>query len=397
MPGAMAAGGGSGKQWIWMLVGGIAAIGAAKGLHHAGAGPGWLASALLAVGGMAVVLGSCESLIKCNEGVAAHLRWNTFVAGQIAGLASNIPEVVMLGFVVAKAPRVGFIVVAFTLHFGALLFGVYSGLLPRDERGRARLPEPMVKLSTDLYACAGAVFLATGAIMLAIDAFHPGPEAVLRASDLYVLGGALLFVEVVAVARLIGRFSGRAGEDADEPGAGETPAVDAEALPSVGSIVAYGLVGVAMSVVGGHAIGEFADTLVATLTGAGYSQMFGALVLAVFAAAGQIAMVATSHAKGKHDLALANVSAGITQVPFVVMPIVLIQIAAFGQLGIIPTLGDGGVLPIDLETTSVFLLAFPPLLILWKAVEDDGTVNWVETATMVAVFGLTLYFLVQRA
>jgi hypothetical protein len=45
----------------------------------------------------------------------------------------------------------------------------------------------------------------------------------------------------------------------------------------------------------------------------------------------------------------------------------------------------------------VFLLAFPPLLILWKAVQDDGHVNWVETATMVAVFGLTLYFLAQRA
>ncbi len=378
-----------------MLVGGTAAIGAAKGLQHAGAGPGWLGSALLAVGGMAVVLGSCESLIKCIEGVAAHLRWNTFVAGQMAGLASNVPEVVMLGFVVARAPRVGFIVVAFTLHFGALLFGAYSGLLPRDESGHARLPEPMVQLSTDLYACAGAVFLATGMIMLAIDAFHPGPEAVLRAGDLYVLGGALLFVEVVAVVRLVGRFSRRAGEDADDLAAGEAP--DAESLPPVASIVAYGAIGIVMSVVGGHAVGEFADTLVEALTGAGYSQMFGALVLAVFAAAGQIAMVVTSHAKGKHDIALANVSAGVTQVPFVVMPIALIQIAAFGQLGIIPTVGDGGVLPIDLETTSVFLLAFPPLLILWKAVQDDGTVNWVETATMVAVFGLTLYFLVQRA
>jgi hypothetical protein len=50
-------------------------------------------------------------------------------------------------------------------------------------------------------------------------------------------------------------------------------------------------------------------------------------------------------------------------------------------------------LPIDLETTSVIILAFPPMLILWKAIQDDGFVNWVETATMVAIFGLVIYFL----
>ena len=57
---------------------------------------------------------------------------------------------------------------------------------------------------------------------------------------------------------------------------------------------------------------------------------------------------------------------------------------------------DHDALPIDLETTSVVLLAFPPMLILWKSVQDDGKVNWVETAGMVSVFGLVIYFLARH-
>ena len=204
----------------------------------------------------------------------------------------------------------------------------------------------------------------------------------------------MLFVEVVAILRLLARFS----KDNPEPGeeVEDIEEIPEEELMSVSSIVTYGLVGIVTSVIGGHAVGEFADILVTGMAAAGYSEMLGALILSVFACAGAIAMIATAHSKGMYDIALANVSGWINQVPFVVMPIALIQIAIFSQMGVVPPLPGGGVLPIDLETTSVFLLAFPPLLILWKAVQDDGSVNWVETATMIALFVLTLYFLVQH-
>ena len=146
------------------------------------------------------------------------------------------------------------------------------------------------------------------------------------------------------------------------------------------------------AVIGGHAVGEFADTLVTGLTAAGYSEMLGALILSIFATAGATAMIATAHAKGKYDIALANVSGAITQVPFVVLPIVLILIGVFAHTGVTAAPPELA-LPIDLETTSVVLLAFPPMLILWKAIQDDGYVNWVETASMLAIFGLTIYFL----
>lgn len=389
----------------------------------------------------------------------------------MAGLASNIPELVMLGFVLAKSPRVGFIVVAFTLHIGVMAFGIYSGLLPRDASGHATLPAPLVKLSTDLYACAGAIFLATGALMLSMKTFSAGKGkgAGFDSTDLYVIGGALLFVEVVAVVRLVKRFSGpsapqptpapvetpsaptsveaatepTAQEEAPKPQPGgkkkkgkkkkgkkgkkgkkqaqpaqavakaiEPPVKEAlkpaqvaattqekeeEAeLLSGGMVLFYGALGLITSVIGGHAVGDFADILVKELTAAGYSQMLGALILSIFACAGVYVMIATAHAKGMYSIALANVSGAVTQVPFVVMPISLILIAVFAQTGVTPPLPGGIALPIDLHTTVILFLAFPPMLILWKAIQDDGKVNWVETAVMIAIFGLTLYFLARH-
>jgi Sodium/calcium exchanger protein len=401
----MAAGGGSGGNWwVGVLVAGGVMVAAGMGMHSAHVGPVWLAAALLGLGGLGVVFGSCEAMIKAVEGVAARTGLNEFVAGQMAGLASNLPELVMLGFVLAAEPRVGFIVAMLTLHVGAATFGIYSGLLPRDATGHAKLPEPLVKLSTDLYACAGAVFFATGSLMAVMHIFakgdHDGVVASLGATDLYVLGGALIFVEVVAVVRLVKRFSGT-GDAIDEANVeeadhGESTSESPEEPPSVASIVGFGVLGLSTSIVGGHAVGDFADILVKGLTAAGYSQMVGALILAVFACAAALAMIVTAHAKGMYDIALANVSGQINQVPFVILPVTLILLAVFAQVGVIPTLASGGILPIDLQTTSVVLLGFPSMLLLWKAVQDDGTVNWVETATMVAIFAIIIYFLASH-
>jgi len=83
-----------------------------------------------------------------------------------------------------------------------------------------------------------------------------------------------------------------------------------------------------------------------------------------FASAGALAMIAASHVKGLHDVALAGVSGAVTQVPFVVLPIAMILIAVFTQTGVVPGTEHGGALPIDLETVSVLLLGFPPMLVL---------------------------------
>ncbi len=388
-------GGGGGNTWIYILVAGIVLCGAGYGLEAAEAGPHWLVIVCLALGGLGVVFGSCEAMIKCVEGIGERLGWNQFVAGTLAGLASNIPEIVMLGFVVAAAPRVAFVVVALTLHVNALMFGIYSGLLPRDASGQARLPAPLVKISTDLYAAGGGVFLATGCLMVLMKIFDSGEHSGegFGVVDLYVLGACLLLVQVVATTQLVKRFS------KDEPAAEEEmelPPEEPEPAappPSWAKIAGFGVLGTVTSLLGGHAVGDFADALVGALNEAGYPEMVGAIILSLFAGAGAYVMIATAHFKKMYDIALANVSGSITQVPFVVLPAVMILIAVLAQTGVIPHLPGGAVLAVDLETTSVVLLAFPPMLMLWKSVQDDGTVNWVETAGMVAVFGLTIYFL----
>jgi len=410
----MAGGGGGGKTWIGILVLGFVLAGAGMGLHAKEMGPAWLTAALLALGGLGIVGGSCESMIKSVEGLGQRLGWNEFVAGTMAGLASNIPEIVMLAFVVLAEPRVAFVVVALTLHVGALAFGVYCGLLPRDKTGMARLPDPLVKLSTDLFAAGGAVFLCLGMLMLTMRALDVGDHAgeALGAGDLYVVGIALLCIEVVAVRQLVMRFAGPAPEEEATPAEAaretarlaalpeaESPAAaEAEAPPSIGVIAFYGVLGAACSLVGGHAVGDFAGMLVEALTARGYSEMLGAIILSVFACSGVYLMIATAHFKGMYDVALANASGAINQVPFVVLPVVLILTAAFAQLGVLDPalLPKTGVLAIDFETTSVVLFGFPIFLILWKSVQDDGQVNWLETASMVAVFALIIYFLAQH-
>ncbi len=350
----------------------------------------WLRGLALGLGGLAVVFGSCEAMIKSVDGVGARLGWNPFVAGTMAGLASNVPELVMLGFVLAAEPRVGFVVTCLTLHVGALVFGLYSGFLPRDRTGHARLPEPLVKVTTDLFAAAGGVFLGTGLIMLLLHSFAAGEHRGegLGVADLTVLGIALLGVQVVATLELVKRFSG--GEKPEPSGA---PAAPARPPPGVGAIVGFGAVGLGASVVGGHAVGDFADILVSGLAQRGVPEMVGALLLSVFASSGALAMIVTSHQKKLYDVALASAAGQVSQVPFVVLPVAMLILAVMAAAGVIPKSSTGAVLPIDLETTSVMLLAFPPMLLLNKAVQDDGQVSWVETAAMTCVFAVVLYLL----
>jgi len=391
------AGASEGNGWIKKLVGGgavvLAATVAPKVLGH-DAVPVWLHALALGLGGLAVVFGSCEAMIKSVEGIGARLGLNPFVAGTMGGLASNVPELVMLGFVLAAAPRVGFIVTCLTLHIGALALGVYSGFLPKDEAGHSRLPDPLVKINTDLFAAAAGVFLGLGLVMIMLRAFGAGDHGGegLGVADLTIIGAALLLVQVISTVELVRRFSGKGAEGAE----GEKEKTDgppAEAPPSWGSIAGFGVVGLIASVVGGHAVGDFADVLVEGLAARGYAEMVGALLLAVFASAGAFAMIVTSHSKKMFDVALAAAAGQVSQVPFVVLPVAMILLAILAVTGVVPTAASGAVLPIDLETTSVVVLAFPPMLMLWKAIQDDGQVNRVETAAMVCVFGIVVYLL----
>jgi Ca2+/H+ antiporter len=200
------------------------------------------------------------------------------------------------------------------------------------------------------------------------------------------MGVGLLLVQVVAVLDLIKRF-------AAAPGGAEPAEPGAEPPPSWGWIIGHGAVGLCCAVVGGHAVGDFADGLVDALTERQYPEMVGAIVVSLFAGVASYLMVATAHMKKKYDVALSNVSGAVTQVPFVILPGTMLIMALLAQLGVIPTLPHGGVLAIDLETTAVVMFGAPTLLVLWHSIQDDGKVNPLETTIMVVVFGLIIYFL----
>lgn len=379
-----------GKIWLGLLVGGAILIAIGMAFEHQDLSP-WLIASLLGIGGLAVVFGACEVMIKAVDGYAKKKQINTFVAGTMAGLASNIPEIIMLAFILAATPIVGFIVTAFTLHVGVAAFGLYCGFLPRNIEGEAALPAPLVKLSTDLYAAAGAIFFSLGIVMLLMkvfvgDGIHRGN---LNAMDLYVLGSLLLAIEIVAIFRLIKRFS----NDETTPKIAEQEIKEGLSYPA---IIGFASLGLLASIFGGHAVGSFSEMLVESLTKAGYSKILGALILSIFASAGAFTMIAIAHFKQQYNIAMASASGAISQVPFVVLPITFILLAIFGQTGLIPVLPDGGILPINFQTTSIIFLGFPSMLILWKSVQDDGKVNWVETVSMVAVFFLAIYLLVAH-
>lgn len=381
-------------QWLWLLlIGMLFIVGATFGVHT----HGWLLAILLGVGGLIVVFASSEMMIMAVDGYAKRKKMNSFVAGTMAGLSSNIPELVMLAFVLMATPRVGFIVTVLTVHVGAAAFGLYCGTLPRDVEGNAHLPKPLVKLSTDLYAAAAGIFFSLGLIMFLMYAFNTNSssQATLTVTDLYVFGAILLSIQVVAIYRLVKRFSG-----VHTPQSSEDVPLEAainEPLMPMRNIIAFSIAGLVASVIGGHSVGEFAGILVHKLGEAGYSQMFGAIILSVFASAGAFVMIGTAHFQGKYNIAMANASGAITQVPFLVLPVAMIMLAIFTQTGIIPALDMmNGVVLIDLHTTSAILLGFPSMLVLWKAVQDDGKVNWLETASMVAIFLLVIYLLVAH-
>lgn len=382
------------RQWLWLLLIGFVLIAAATFIVHS---EGWLVAILRGLGGLMVVFASSEMMIMAVDGFAKRQKMNSFVAGTLAGLSSNIPELVMLAFVLMATPRIGFIVTVLTLHVGAAAFGLYSAALPRDVEGNAHMPQPLVNLSTDLYAAAAGVFFSLGVIMVLMKAFSAEgiTSSSLSVRDLYVFGVALLSIQVVAVSRLIKRFSGDHKPESVE----DVPMALShnEKLMPITVIIAFSLAGLGASIVGGHSVGEFAGILVHKLEAAGYNEMFGAIILSVFSAAGAFIMIGTAHAQKKYSIAMANASGAITQVPFLVLPAAMIMLAAFTQTGVIAALDNSsGVIPIDLHTTSAIFLGFPSMLILWKAVQDDGKVNWLETSTMVAIFALVIYLLVAH-
>lgn len=385
---------GGGNWWKWCLGVGVALVVAATVSGRALASLPVVANVLLAGGGLLAIAGSCEAMIRAAIGFGGKMRWNEFVAGTIASLASNVPEVVMLGFVVAADVRVAFVVALLTLHINALVFSLFCLLLPRDGGDRASLPKAISVLGADMLVSSAGLMVVIGLLMVVMALFNGGDHAGLSLGrwDLLMIALALLAVLVVYLLALVRRYAGTSRETGAGQAAGERSA------PSMSwsTIALYGGLGGLGALIGGHAIGEFAGNLVDVLAAMGHSEMLGAIVIAFLAGVPAYILVSSAHAHGKTDLALSNVFGAIVQVPFVTLPAVLLFAVVLAAFGVVPVLPSGGLLAIDFETVLVVLFAFPTLLVLWQSVGDDGAVNKLETTIMLVLFALVLYLLAMH-
>lgn len=377
--------------WKWGLPLGFALVIGAMVLEYFEVHAPVFLGILLAFGGLITIAGACEVLIRAVMGLAGKLKWNEYVAGAIGSLASNIPEVVMLAFVVASNIRIAFVVTLLTLHINALVFSIFCILLPKDKSGHAKLPKAISILGTDMLVCASGLLITLGFLMMSMSFFDFGIHAGegLGIWDLVAIATVLLTVEVVYIITLVRRFSGTSPETGDDQAKGKVE----KSEMSWKTIAFYGFLGALGALAGGHAVGDFAKILVGYLEAQGASEMIGAIVVSFLAGSASYIMVTSAHVKGKSELALSNVFGALLQVPFVILPAVLLFAAVFAGFEIIPTLPQGGVLSIDLETISVILFAFPTLLVLWKSISDDSKVNRLETAIMLGLFALVIYFL----
>ena len=379
--------------WGWILIAGLVLSAALRVVHI----EGWLEGVLDAVTGLCLVAGSCEALIISVEGLSAKLGWNQFVGGTIAAVVSNIPEISLLGFFVVDDPTMAFVIGLMSVYTNSMAFALYAIFLPKD-RGAASIPPAIVRAGTDLLAFGANLMLVLAGAMIVLHEFASPIESI-GVPELYALGILLLVVFITFLVSLVRYFSEApkeeaekaesAGEKKAEPAKKEEPAHDEghSAPSSWGGILGLLGLGVFGSFLGGEALSEMGDHIVAAFPGLG--RMTVALILALIAGIPTYVIVVNAHLKKQPLIALSNTFGGLTQNLFNVMAFCCLMIAVFNTTGVL----DHQTVPITIQTTLSVLFVYPTYTILRRAIEDDGKFNWIEIVSLVGLFSFLMFLL----
>lgn len=377
--------------WGWVLVAGFALAAILHFVHVEGV-PGALLEVLA---GLMLIGGSCEALIYSVEGMSHLFGWNKFVGGTIAAVVSNIPEIALLGFFVVDDPTMAFVIGLMSVYTNSMVFALYAVLMPKD-RGAASIPAPIVKAGTDLLSFGGGLCLALAGTMICLREFD-SPITSIGAPELAFVGGALFSVFMTFLVTLVKTSS---AEDAKSKEEAKTTATEAaehaadeeehagvpKTLPGVLGLLSLGVLG---SFLGGHAMSDVGDFIVATFPG--LSSMSVALILALISGVPTYVIVGNAHLKKQALIALSNTFGGLTQNLFNVMAICCLMIAVFNWVGIL----DHTTIPINLATTLSVLFIYPTYTILSRAIEDDGKFNWIEIVSLLALFSFLMFVLTR--
>jgi len=342
------------------------------------------------IGGIMLIAGSCEAFVLSVEGIAHNMHLTDYVAGIYASIASTIPELfVLLFLIIGGNYEMAWILALATIFMNSLVFALYTLILPKDEFGNYRLPDAIHHVGSDLLTMGAVISLSVGLSMMLVHLFPLTGGNVLLSQYLdsgeLMLFGFCLIIVFIAYLYRITKYYGRCDPDSEDPLLACDVRQDVISKRSVAIFLVFAAIGAAL---GGEALSSFANFI--TIEG-DLPIIHAALLLVVFGGTPEYIIVASSHRKDEIEVALSNAFGGIVQVFFVIFAFTML---ASGLLGFFDPIHLGtNILPIELYSVVLLLFAFPTMFILREMITDDAKINALESVSMIAVFIMMLYIL----
>ncbi len=339
-------------------------------------------------GGVMLIAGACEAFVISVEGIAHNFNMTDYVSGIYASLASTIPELAVIIFLIlGQQFEMAWVLALATIFMNSLVFAIYTLMLPKDEQGNFRLPDAIQWVGSDLLTMGAVISLAVGLSMIVVMLFPVGELGIiythLQAGELVVFGLCLLVV-FVAYLYTITKYYGKTPEPIDHDGEDGGVIYHHLSRPKLALYLIFASAG---ALLGGEALANFAN-FASGAEGLNLSFLHTALLLVIFAGTPEYIIVASSHIKEEIEVALSNAFGGIVQVFFVIFGFTLL---ASGITGFVLNIQD--VVPIDLFSVVLLVFAFPSMFLLRQMITDDSKVNALESIAMIAVFVMMLYIL----
>jgi Ca2+/Na+ antiporter len=342
------------------------------------------------IGGVLLIGGACEAFVISVEGIAHNYNMTDYVSGIYASIASTIPELVVIVFLILSGQyAMAWILALATIFMNSLVFALYTLILPKDEHGDFKLPDAIMWVGSDLLSMGAVISLSVGLSMVLVHLFPLTNDNVLipqalDSGELILFGLCLLSVFIVYLYRIT-KYYGKCDPTSEDPHMSceiKHDVIDKRTLAIYLVLAAIG------ALLGGEALSSFAHF---TIDEMGLPIIHAALLLVIFAETPEYIIVASSHRKNEIDVALSNAFGGIVQVFFVIFGFTMV---ISGLVGFFDPLHLGiGILPIELYSVVLLLYAFPTMFILRVMIADDSKINALESAAMIAVFIMMLYIL----
>jgi len=357
--------------------------------------PAYLDAAFSLATGLIIIQVACQVLVVATERFAARMKWTHYVAGTVSEILSTLPECIVIAFLIPVSPLTAFTVAMITIYNNALVFSIYSYFLPKDCKGKHLMPKPITDAGTQVLIAGGALGLIMGLMMLIFESTEH-PKRGFEAIDLAIVGVLLLIIFGVYLYRLVRGLGKEEDEVQETLQLTELEIAERQKLvfknvqkSSFANIAFLLFLGILGAFLGGERVAEFATLAIKEME---LSGIVAAIILAAFAGMSEYVILWTSHRKKEYGIALANAFGGIAQLMFLIVPFTFIAIA-FYQTFINPNHPE---LPILFSIQNILLLLFifPTLHTLASLLENDHTMDILDTTIMVVIVGLLLLLLV---